>query len=108
MTHTHILKWVKSGTLDDTLGVVSDSHQTSRLSIARTWCALRMDTIYLERFDQTHSCYRGARRTGVGPSGARSHSMRTGRRSLDFREHLHFVLPLGLHDWKAASKIFHK
>jgi len=116
MTEKHILKWVKSGVLDDTLWVsLGFASKLERLDRLHVVCAmthdeqeakLRMDTIYLERFDQAYSCYHGARRIDVEPDGVRVTLNAHGRKALDFREQLYFVLPKGLRGWKAAQRVF--
>jgi hypothetical protein len=112
----HILKWVKSGQLEDTLwvslGFASKLEANDRLHIvcAKAFDAQdvkhRMDTIYLERFDQAYSCYHGARSIEVGATGVHLRLNAHGQKSLDFRAHLHLSLPSVLRGWKAAQKVF--
>jgi hypothetical protein len=114
----HILKWVKSGALDDTLWVsLGFSSRLETLDRLHVVCAtapdaqdakLRMDAIYLERFDQAYSCYHGANSIEVNLGAAKFRLNAHGRKSLDFKEHLHLAVPNGLRGWKAALKVFGK
>ena len=119
MNERHVLKWVKSGELEDTLwvslGFTSTLETDDRLHVvcATTFDAQdikhRMDTIYLERFDQAYSCYHGAQSIEVTSNGVRLKLNAHGRKSLDFREHLHLALPKGaLRGWKSALRVFAK
>ena len=112
----HILKWVKSGTLDDTLwvslGFASRLEALDRLHVVCATASdaqdakLGMNTIYLERFDQAYSCYKGAHRIEVSPGGVKFRLTAHGRKSLDFKEYLHLAVPKGLRGWRAALKVF--
>src|SRR5262249_16024561 len=119
MQERHVLKWIKSGALGDTLwvslGITSTLQIDDRLLVVCTTTfdeqdiKLRMDTIYLERFDQAYSCYHGAQSIDVTSTGVELKLNAHGRKSLDFREHLHLSLPkAALRGWKSALKVFVK
>jgi hypothetical protein len=119
MKERHVLKWVKSGKLEDTLwvslGFMSKLEADDRLHVvcATTFDAQdvkhRMDSIYLERFDQAYSCYHGAHGIEVTSAGVRLKLNAHGRKSLDFRQDLELALPkAALRGWKSALKVFTK
>ena len=101
----HILKWVKSGTLDDTLWV-SLGFASCASDVVAQDAKLGMNTIYLERFDQAYSCYKGAHSIEVSGGGIKFRLTAHGRKSLDFKEYLYLAVPKGLRGWRAALKVF--
>src|SRR2546422_1055861 len=64
--------------------------------------------IYLERYDQKLSCYRGADRIVVEDGSVTVTLNKVGQDALDLPDTLHFVSPRADDDFKAAREIFTK
>jgi len=67
---------------------------------------LGMNTIYLERFDQAYSCYKGASSIRVSQRQVDLHLTKTGAKALDFKPLLQFVLPPQLAGVRKALTVF--
>jgi len=64
--------------------------------------------IYLERYDQSLSCYHGADEILVEDGSVRVTLNKVGQDALDLPETLHFVSPKADEDFKRARDIFTK
>ena len=115
---TYDLKEIMSGDDEDclwvTLGFSSDLEELDVLHIVcGKWIDPQgrktgMDGIYLERFDQAYSGYKGADSIGVSPSIIKIGLNRKGKKALGFKGAVTFRVPKKLKGLSKALKVFAK
>ena len=117
-TETYDLSEIKSGETDDCLWVsLGFSSEIEDLDVLHVVCAHEidgqdqscgMDGIYLERFDQGYSCYKGASKILVTETGFTVSFNDAGRRDLRFAPRLKLDVTLDLVGYSEAIDVFRR
>ena len=112
------IKELMAGNDDETLWVsIGFSSELEELDVLHLVCAEElddqdvasgMDGIYLERFDQAYSCYKGASQILVEHNSILIQLNKLGMESLDFPNEVMFMIPNSIEKIKDAKNVLRK